>query len=128
MKTIKSENMSKIKEEEEKRKETQVRFQNSIQEIMTTLNKNNDENMKLKETNIEMAKKLISLNLSIQKLITIILFTHRFKCLAEQCELREKQLDKLNEQMKLENQLSEAKLAKMKMEAAIENEILLKYV
>lgn len=106
MKSIKSESMSKIRDEEEKRKETQAHFQQSINEIFTTLGKNNDENLKIKEANAEMTKK--------------------FKYLAEQYELREKQLEKLNEQIKLETQLHEAKLAKVQMEATIQKEILLK--
>lgn len=106
MKSIKSESMTKIRDEEEKRKETQAHFQKSINEIFATLGKNNDENLKIKEANAEMTKK--------------------FKYLAEQYELREKQLEKLNEQIKLETQLNEAKLAKVQMESTIEKEILLK--
>lgn len=98
--------MSKIRDEEEKRKETQAHFQKSINEIFSTLGKNNDENLKIKEANTEMTKK--------------------FKYLAEQYELREQQLEKLNEQIKLETQLNEAKLAKVQMESTIEKEILLK--
>lgn len=98
--------MTKIRDEEEKRKETQAHFQKSINEIFSTLGKNNDENLKIKEANTEMTKK--------------------FKYLAEQYELREKQLEKLNEQIKLETQLNEAKLAKVRMESTIEKEILLK--
>lgn len=55
-------------------------------------------------------------------------FIDRFKFLAEQYELRERQLEKLNEQIKLETQLNEAKLAKIQMEATIEREVLLKWV
>lgn len=57
MKTIKLESMSKIRDEEEKRKETQTHFQQSINEIFSTLGKNNDENLKIKEANLEMTKK-----------------------------------------------------------------------
>lgn len=57
MKSIKSESLSRIREEEEKRKETQAHFQQSINEIFTTLGKNNDENSKLKEANLDMTKK-----------------------------------------------------------------------
>ncbi len=57
MKSIKSESLSKIRDEEEKRKETQQHFQQSINEIFTTLGKNNDENTKLKEANLEITKK-----------------------------------------------------------------------
>lgn len=49
--------MSKIREEEEKRKEIQSRFQTSLNDIFATLNKNNEENAKLKEVNVEMTKK-----------------------------------------------------------------------
>lgn len=56
-----------------------------------------------------------------------MLHGHRFKYLAEQYEIREKQLEKINEQINLETQLNEAKLAKAKMEATIEKEILLKW-
>ncbi|XP_037041123.1 alpha-taxilin [Bradysia coprophila] len=106
MKSIKSESLSKIRDEEEKRKETQQHFQQSINEIFTTLGKNNDENAKLKEANLEITKK--------------------FKYLAEQYEMREKQLMKTNEQVNLSTQLNEAKLAKIKMESTLEREILLK--
>lgn len=57
MKSIKSESLSKIRDEEEKRKETTQHFQQSINEIFTTLGKNNDENTKLKEANLEITKK-----------------------------------------------------------------------
>lgn len=59
MKSIKSESLSKIRDEEEKRKETQQHFQQSINEIFTTLGKNNDENAKLKEANLEITKKFV---------------------------------------------------------------------
>lgn len=106
IKSVKNESMAKIREEEERRKENQAKFQESINEINVTLNKNNDENIKLKEDNIEMTKKL--------------------KYLAEQYQVREKQLEKINEQVQLESQLHEAKLAKLQMEATIEKEILLR--
>lgn len=57
MKSIKNESTTRIREEEEKRKETQAHFQKSINEIFATLGKNNDENIKLKEANLEMTKK-----------------------------------------------------------------------
>lgn len=59
MKSIKSECTSRIREEEEKRKETQAHFQKSINDIFTTLGKNNEENAKLKEANLEMTKKYV---------------------------------------------------------------------
>lgn len=50
----------------------------------------------------------------------------RLKCLAEQYQTREKQVQKISEQIQLEYQLHEAKLAKIQMEAAIEKETLLR--
>lgn len=98
--------LKSVQNESMKHKETQAKFQHSINEISLTLNKNNEENIKLKEDNIEMTKKL--------------------KYLAEQYQIREKQLEKINEQVQLENQLHEAKLAKVQMEATMEKEILLR--
>lgn len=49
--------MQKIKEEEEKRIETQAKLQQSINEIFVTLNKNNEENEKLKDVNVNITKK-----------------------------------------------------------------------
>lgn len=54
------------------------------------------------------------------------IFLNRFKFLAEQYDVRERQLEKIHEQINLETQLNEAKLAKLKMETTIEREILLK--
>lgn len=106
MKSIKSESALKIRDEEEKRKETQAHFQKSINDIFSTLDKNNDQTVKIREANIAMEKK--------------------FRYLSEQYDLREKQLEKLNEQASLESQLHEAKMAKVQMESKIEKEILMK--
>lgn len=64
--------MSKIRDEEEKRKETQQHFQQSINEIFTTLGKNNDENAKLKEANLEITKKYNQLWVSLASLAKTI--------------------------------------------------------
>uniref|UniRef100_A0AAG5DF26 Alpha-taxilin n=2 Tax=Anopheles atroparvus TaxID=41427 RepID=A0AAG5DF26_ANOAO len=104
-KTIKDDSLAQIQQEEEKRKQTQEKFQQSLNEIQLVMNENNDKNMKLKEDNMEMAKK--------------------FKTILEQYELRDQQMDKMNKQMELVTQLNEAKLAKMKMEANSEKELLL---
>lgn len=71
MKTIKNESTTRIREEEEKRKETQAHFQKSINEIFATLGKNNDENTKLKEANLEMTKKFVVHNLILRGTITL---------------------------------------------------------
>ncbi|XP_030374047.1 alpha-taxilin [Scaptodrosophila lebanonensis] len=106
IKSVKNESMLQIKVEEERRKESQTKFQSSLNEITQSLTKNNEENMKLRDYNIEMTKKL--------------------KLLAEQYQTREKHLEKLNEQVKLETQLHQAKLNKAMVEAAMEKEILTK--
>lgn len=99
---VKDESLARIKEEEEKRRETQEKFQKSLNEIQVVMDENNQKNQQLKEDNMEMAKK--------------------FKFILEQYELRDQQMDKMNKQMDLVTQLNEAKLAKANMEAAAEKE------
>ncbi|CAD6991146.1 alpha-taxilin [Ceratitis capitata] len=106
IKSVKNESIQKIREEEERRKESQTKFQSSLNDITQSLTKNNEENLKLRDHNLEMTKKL--------------------KMLAEQYHMREQQLEKLNEQVQLESQLHQAKLNKVQVEAAMEKEILLK--
>ncbi|XP_002017414.2 alpha-taxilin [Drosophila persimilis] len=106
IKSVKNESMLQIKVEEERRKETQIKFQSSINDVQKALSKNNDENIKLRDYNIEMTKKL--------------------KLLAEQYQTREQHLEKLNEQVLLESQLNQARLSKAQVEAAMEKEILKK--
>ncbi|EDV98601.1 alpha-taxilin [Drosophila grimshawi] len=106
LKSVKNESMLQIKVEEERRKESQIKFQSSLNEVQKSLTKNNEENIKLRDYNIEMTKKL--------------------KLLAEQYQAREKHLEKLNEQVQLESQLHQAKLNKAQVEAAMEKEILTK--
>ncbi|EDV42922.1 uncharacterized protein Dana_GF16776, isoform A [Drosophila ananassae] len=106
IKSVKNESMLQIKVEEERRKESQTNFQSSLNEVQKSLAKNNEENIKLRDYNIEMTKKL--------------------KLLAEQYQTREQHLEKLNEQVQLEAQLHQAKLNKVQVEAAMEKEILSK--
>ncbi|XP_053672945.1 alpha-taxilin [Anopheles nili] len=101
-KSIKDESLAQIQLEEEKRKQTQEKFQQSLNEIQLVMNENNDKNMKLKEDNMEMAKK--------------------FKVILEQYDQRELQMDKMNKQMDLLTQLNDAKLAKIAMESNGEKE------
>ncbi|XP_059619825.1 alpha-taxilin [Phlebotomus argentipes] len=105
-KSIKDESFTKIREEEEKRKETQAKFQKSLNDITALMTENNDRNMKLQQDNIEMSKRL--------------------KYLLEQSETREQQVEKINMSIDLSTQLNEAKLSKIQMEAALEKEGLLK--
>ncbi|XP_036675255.3 alpha-taxilin [Drosophila suzukii] len=104
IKSVKNESLLQIKVEEERRKESQTKFQNSLNDVQKSLAKNNEENIKLRDYNIEMTKKL--------------------KLLAEQYQTREQHLEKLNEQVQLEAQLHQAKLQKCQVEAAMEKEIL----
>lgn len=98
--------MSKIREEEERRKETQAKFQHSLNEIQKLMNENSDKNKKLELDNQEMSNK--------------------FKTILTQYEEREKQMDRINKQMELVTQLNEAKLAKAKIETLAEKEGFLK--
>lgn len=101
-KSIKEDSLAKIREEEEHRKETQVKFQQSLNEIQKLMNENSEKNKKLEEDNREMSTK--------------------FKHILTQYEEREKQMDKINKQMELVTQLNDAKLAKANVEALAERE------
>ncbi|XP_070504521.1 beta-taxilin-like isoform X2 [Chironomus tepperi] len=107
-KTIKDDSLSKIREEEEHRKATQAKFQESLSEIQKLMNENSDKNKKLENDNQEMSQK--------------------FKKILTQYEEREKQMDRINKQMELVTQLNEAKLAKASVEALAEREMFLKQV
>ena len=104
-KAVKEESLLKIREEEEKRKEVSAKFQSTLGEITALMNQNNEKNAKLHEDNMEMSK--------------------TFKSVCEQAELREQQLEKFQQQMKLQVQLVEAKLAKVTLEMTAERETLL---
>lgn len=47
----------RIKEEEDKRRETQTKFQKSLNEITVMMNENNEKNKTLRDDNLEMSKK-----------------------------------------------------------------------
>ncbi|XP_063380586.1 gamma-taxilin isoform X2 [Cydia fagiglandana] len=104
-KAIKEESLLKIREEEERRKETQAKFQNTLTEITTLLQQNNEKNAKLRDDNISMSEK--------------------FKSVVQQYQLREQQVEKMGKQMALESQLSDAKLQKAALEHQAEKERLL---
>ena len=69
------ESMSRIKEEEERRKEVATKFQTTLSEVSSLLQQNNEKNNKLRDENSEMATKL--------------------QMLCDQYTLREQHLDKL---------------------------------
>ncbi|XP_049885841.1 gamma-taxilin [Pectinophora gossypiella] len=101
-KAIKEESLLKIREEEERRKETQTKFQSTLSEITILLQQNNEKNVKLRDDNISMSEK--------------------FKSIVQQYQLREQQVDKMAKQMALESQLSDAKLQKSNLEHQAEKE------
>ncbi|KAL4717154.1 hypothetical protein ACJJTC_017041 [Scirpophaga incertulas] len=101
-KAIKEESLLKIREEEERRKETQSKFQNTLADITALLQQNNEKNAKLRDDNISM--------------------TEKFKSVVQQYQLREQQVDKMAKQMALETQLSDAKLQKASLEHQAEKE------
>ncbi|XP_026332218.1 gamma-taxilin [Hyposmocoma kahamanoa] len=101
-KAIKEESLLKIREEEERRKETQAKFQNTLSEITTLLQQNNEKNVKLRDDNNSMNEK--------------------FKSVVQQYQLREQQVDKMAKQMALESQLADAKLQKANLEFQAEKE------
>jgi len=98
--------MNSIREEEKHRKEAQVKFQHSLNEIQKLMNENSEKNKKLEEDNQEMSLK--------------------FKGILNQYEEREKQMDRINKQMELVTQLNEAKLSKATVESMAEKEAFLK--
>ncbi|XP_041983304.1 gamma-taxilin [Aricia agestis] len=101
-KSIKDESLAKIREEEERRKETQAKFQNTLTEITALLQQNNEKNAKLREDNITI--------------------TEKFKSVVQQYQLREQQVDKMAKQMNLESQLSDAKMQKAALEHQADRE------
>ncbi|KAJ8678657.1 hypothetical protein QAD02_014444 [Eretmocerus hayati] len=104
-KSIKEESLSKLREEEEKRKEVSAKFQSTVAEITTLMAETNDKNVKLLEDNMETQKK--------------------FKTVFEEMDLREKHFEGMHKLMKLELQAAEAKLAKVTLEMTEEKETLL---
>lgn len=69
------ESLLKIREEEERRKETQTKFQNTLSEITNMLQQNNEKNAKLRDDNITMSEK--------------------FKSVVQQYQLREQQVNEI---------------------------------
>lgn len=54
---MQEDSLSKIREEEERRKETQTKFQHSLNEIQKLMNENSEKNKKLEHDNQEMSQK-----------------------------------------------------------------------
>lgn len=105
-KQVKEESLSKIKDEEEKRKAIANKFQGTLNDIMQLIQENNQRNLKLKEENADLAQKL--------------------KSLMEHYEVWEKHIEKIVKQKDLEIQLVKAKLAKTNLMMNQEKEVFLK--
>ncbi|KAK3863263.1 hypothetical protein Pcinc_030943 [Petrolisthes cinctipes] len=104
-KVIKDENLARLKEEEERRKEVSTKFNNTISEISTQMKENTDKNSKLRDENKDMEGRLQDLR--------------------KQYEAREAHVEKLLKQRDLQCQLAEAKIAKLQIEMTEEKEKML---
>ena len=88
-KSIKEENLMRIKDEEDRRKEITAKFQVSIDEINKQVSENSEKNNNLIQENSQLAAKL--------------------KNLLEQYEIREQHIEKVLKHKDLEIQLADAK-------------------
>lgn len=104
-KLIKEENLARLREEEERRKEVSTKFSVTLSEISNLMKENSDKNSKLRDENQDMATRL-------QDLI-------------KQYEAREAHVQKMVKQKELQCQLSEAKLAKQQIEITEDREKML---
>ncbi|XP_018320673.1 alpha-taxilin [Agrilus planipennis] len=102
-KLIKEENLAKIREEEERRKEVALKFQNTLSEVSNMVQENSEKNIKLRDDNKDMANKI--------------------QALCEQFNKRKEQLARVEKQLELERQLSEATVAKAELELKAEREM-----
>lgn len=81
-----------------------TKFHATLAEITALMQQNSESNAKLRDENLAMQ--------------------NQFKGVCEQYELREQQVDKMSKQMKLEGQLANAKMAKVRLEMQAQGEIL----
>jgi chromosome segregation ATPase len=102
-KQIKEENIAKIKEEEERRKEVSLKFADKLSDINNMMDENKEKSDKLREENLKMTAKLADLYNQFQK--------------------REEDISKMSHQLELERQFSQATLAKMELEIKAEKEM-----
>lgn len=106
-KAIREENLSRIKDEEEKRREIATKFQAAIDEMNQQLNSNTERNASVLHENEQLAVK--------------------FKTLSEQFELREQHYEKIMKHKDLENQLMNAKFQQSELRVAEIGEKVKKY-
>ncbi|XP_064098453.1 gamma-taxilin-like isoform X1 [Macrobrachium nipponense] len=95
-KLIKDENVSRLKEEEERRKEVALKFNTTLSEISNLMKENSEKNTKLRDENQDMAGRL--------------------QDLVKQYESRENHVEKVLKAKDLQCQLVEAKMAKQHIE------------
>uniref|UniRef100_A0A2P2I1N1 Beta-taxilin-like n=2 Tax=Hirondellea gigas TaxID=1518452 RepID=A0A2P2I1N1_9CRUS len=105
-KLTKEENLARIREEEEKRRDVSTRLNNTLSDITGLMQQNTEKNSELRKENQNMASRL-------NDLVT-------------QYESRQQSIDKILKQRDLQLQLAEAKLAKALIEGAEEREGYLK--
>ncbi|XP_013792864.1 gamma-taxilin-like isoform X2 [Limulus polyphemus] len=101
-KAVKEDSLSRIREEEEKRKEVAGKFQATLNDITNLMQDNQQRYSKQREENGELAQKL--------------------KSLVDHYEMWEKHMEKVVRQKELESQLAKAKLAKASIELKQERE------
>lgn len=101
-KAVKEESLSRIKEEEERRREIANKFQSTLNEIMQFVQENQQKNVLLKVENGELASKL--------------------KLLMDHYEVWEKNVEKIIQKKELETQLLEAQMAQTQLLFAQEKE------
>ncbi|KAA0188395.1 hypothetical protein HAZT_HAZT008297 [Hyalella azteca] len=105
-KLIKEENLARVREEEEKRRELSARLNTTLADITGLLEQNKEKNTELRQDNQNMAMRL-------NDLVT-------------QYSERQENIDKILHQRDLQLQLAEAKLAKAAIESSEEREIFLR--
>ena len=106
MSIYQEENVARIREEEEKRREVSSKLTSTLADINGLMQQNTEKNTELRKENQNMASRL-------QELV-------------HQYEERQQNIEKLLRQKDLEIKISETKLKKALMEAAEEKEIMLK--
>ncbi|KAF2349773.1 Taxilin family [Trinorchestia longiramus] len=104
-KLTKEENLARVREEEEKRRELSARLNTTLSDITGLLEQNKEKNTELRQDNQNMATRL-------NDLVT-------------QYSERQENIDKILKQRDLQLQLAEAKLAKASIEASEERETFL---
>ncbi|XP_015585769.1 beta-taxilin [Cephus cinctus] len=108
-KAVKDESLLRIREEEEKRKEFSSQLQNAFTEVTALMNQCKENNSAMEKCHA-----------------TSVKTSKNFDIMCKQYDHSLRIIKQLNEQMILESQLHEAKLAKAKMEMTAEKEALLK--